>query len=134
MDKDDVMNTPISRLPEDFLEATTVLAENLLHSEPVLQYQMANKNFNEDTQASHLLQKLSQVQADLRKHQTHKKVTDEDLTELRNLQNEVQSNQTIQDLGNAQQAAILYLREINQEISNLIGIDFSSLARRSGTC
>ncbi len=128
------MNTPMIGFPEDFLEATTVLTENLLHSDPIMQFQMAEKYLNEDNQASLLLQNLSQAQADLRKRQARKEVTEDDLKELRTLQSQVQSNQTIQEFDNAQQAAIQYLREINQEISNLIGIDFSSLARRSGGC
>ena len=30
--------------------------------------------------------------------------------------------------------AVAFLREVNQEISQLLGIDFASLTRRSGGC
>jgi hypothetical protein len=34
----------------------------------------------------------------------------------------------------AQQEAIAFLQEVNQEISSLLGYDFASLTRRSGVC
>ena len=128
------MDTNNQSIPTNLLQATTTLAENLLQSEPFMHYHKSYKNFEEDIQASLLLQNLSQTQSELRRKQSQSKISEEDLNQLRELQQQAQSNQIIIEYAEAQQAAIEYLREINQEISNLIGVDFGSLARSSGCC
>jgi cell fate (sporulation/competence/biofilm development) regulator YlbF (YheA/YmcA/DUF963 family) len=128
------MNTDIKSIPTNLLQATTTLAENLLQSEPFLRYNKSYKKLEEDTQASLLLQNLSQTQAELRRKQSQSKISEEEVNALRELQQQAQSNKVIVEYAEAQQAAIESLREINQEISNLIGVDFGSLARRSGCC
>jgi cell fate (sporulation/competence/biofilm development) regulator YlbF (YheA/YmcA/DUF963 family) len=128
------MDTNIKSLPTNLLQATTTLAENLLQSGPFLRYHKSYKKLEEDPQASLLLQNLSQIQAELRRKQSQSKISEEEVNQLRELQHQAQSNKIILEYAEAQQAAIKYLREINQEISNLIGIDFGSLARRSGCC
>ncbi len=125
-------NTNLNQLP-DLMAATQALAENLLASEPFMIYQQASARFNADPHARGLIERLSQAQADLRRRQMHQGVTQADIDQLRALQREVQSNPVIIDYAVTQQSAVAYLREINQEISQLIGIDFASLARKS-TC
>ena len=61
----------------------------------------------------------------------HDAVTQADLDQLRVFQREVQSNHVIIEYARAQQDAIAYLREINQEIGELLGVDFAALAGRS---
>ncbi len=126
-------NTNLNQLP-DLMAATQVLAENLLASEPFVIYQRASARFNADPQARGLIEQLSQAQADLRRHQTSRAVTQADVDQLRALQRDVQSNPVIIDYAVTQQAAVAYLREINQVISELIGSDFVALAKRPGCC
>lgn len=126
-------NTSLNQLP-DLMAATQVLAENLLASEPFAIYQQASARFNADPQARGLIEQLSQAQADLRRRQTSRGVTQVDVDQLRALQREVQSNPVIIDYAVTQQAAVAYLREINQVISELIGTDFVALAKRPGCC
>jgi cell fate (sporulation/competence/biofilm development) regulator YlbF (YheA/YmcA/DUF963 family) len=128
------MDTAIKSIPTNLIQATTTLAENLLQSEPFLRYNLSYKKLEEDSQASLLLQNLSQTQAELRRKQSQSKISEEEVNALRELQQQAQSNKIIVEYAEAQQAAIESLREINQEISNLIGVDFGSLARRSGCC
>ena len=123
-----------SSISENLLQASSALADNLLHSEPMMLFKLAEKQFDNDPLASNLFRKLSQAQAEMRKRQTRNAVSEEDLEELRNLQYQVRANQTIQEYDNAQLAAMSYIQEINQEISALIGFDFCSFARRSGCC
>ena len=110
-----------------------VLIENLLGAEPFILYDRAQTRLNTDRQAMKLLEQLSTGQANIRKQQGNGSVTPQEIEHLRALQNEVRQNQTIMEYAQAQQAAVNYLREINQEISQLLGIDFASLARQS-TC
>jgi cell fate (sporulation/competence/biofilm development) regulator YlbF (YheA/YmcA/DUF963 family) len=123
-------NVNFDQLP-DLVAATQVLAENLLASEPFANYQQASARFNADPQARGLIERLSQAQADLRRRQTGRGVTQADVDQLRALQREVQSNPVIIDYVVTQQAAVTYLREINQVISELIGTDFAALSGRS---
>ena len=126
-------NTRLNQLPE-LMAVTQALAENLLASEPFVIYQQAYARFNADPQARGLIERLSQAQADLRRRQMGRGVTQANVDQLRALQREVQSNDVIVDYVTTQQSAVAYLREINQVISELIGTDFAALAKRPGCC
>ena len=121
----------MGRLPERLQVAAEVLAENLLAAEPFVLYDRAQIRLNADTHAKTLLEQLSTVQAKIRSGQMNGGVTQNEVDRLRALQSEVQQNQTIMDYARAQQTAINYLREINREISQLLGMDFATLARQS---
>jgi cell fate (sporulation/competence/biofilm development) regulator YlbF (YheA/YmcA/DUF963 family) len=60
-------------------------------------------------------------------------VTQSDVEELRAVQTQVQANPAIIAYAQSQQDAVNFLREINQEISQLLGVDFATLAKQS-TC
>lgn len=114
-------------------EATHSLIENLLASKAFIHYQQAQSRLNEDHNARDLLKQLSQAQASLRQKQSQNKVTQTDIDELRELQAKVQRNRAIMDYAQSQQEAVNFLREINAEISGLLGINFASFANHS-TC
>lgn len=125
------MNSINPAIPAELLAATQALAENVLASEPFVSYDRARAQFTADAQANQLLAQLSGLQAELRQHQFQNQVTPEDISQLRAAQNDVQANQVIMDYLSTQQAAVASLREINQEISQLLGADFAALAKRS---
>jgi cell fate (sporulation/competence/biofilm development) regulator YlbF (YheA/YmcA/DUF963 family) len=50
------------------------------------------------------------------------------------LQTQAQENDVISGYANAQQDVIKFLREINDEINQLLGFDFASFTKRSGCC
>ncbi len=116
------------------VEVTTRLAENLAQSEQFLRYRAAEERLNADPKANKLLKGLSGLQQQIRQNQYRNAVTEKDVRDLRELQNAVAANETIQEYQSAQEQAVLFLREVNQEISRLIGIDFASLARHSSGC
>ena len=124
----------VKEIPTTVLEASSALAENLAQSEPFLQFKDAEERLNADPEALGLLKELSELQQKIRTQQNSSAVSESDLKRLRALQNTVSTNETIQDFGLAQELAIAYLREVNLEISQLIGIDFASLTRRPGGC
>ncbi len=125
------MNSTETMLTPYLLTATEALADNLLASEPFAAYHQALARFNSDADARALLERLSAAQADMRRRQANGGVTQTDIDQLRALQSEVQSNRVIIEYARAQQDAIAYLREINQEIGELLGVDFAALAGRS---
>ena len=114
-------------------EAADALIGNLLASEAFVRYQQAQAYLKEDRQARTLLEQLSQAQADLRKMQSNSGVTQAEIDNLRTLQEQVQHNNVIMTYAQTQQGAVNFLREINNEISQLLGIDFASFANHT-TC
>jgi cell fate (sporulation/competence/biofilm development) regulator YlbF (YheA/YmcA/DUF963 family) len=116
------------------LEATQTLAQALLQSEPFVRYQEADRKLHADQDTMQVLADLSEAQRKIREQQVSNAVSESDLSRLRELQNAMRTNDTILAYGMAQQEAISFLREVNQEISSLLGFDFASLTRRSGGC
>jgi cell fate (sporulation/competence/biofilm development) regulator YlbF (YheA/YmcA/DUF963 family) len=127
------MNNSINLHPE-LDKATDNLIQNLLASEPFLAYQKAQAQYKGDSYARDLIGRLSGLQAELRRNQAVGQMAKADIQELRSIQDEVRSNATLIAHTAAQQGAISFLREINQEISQLLGMDFASLAKKSGCC
>lgn len=128
------MTSDIQDIPFTVLEATSNLAENLAQSEPFLRFKAAEGKLNSDQEALRLLKEFSVLQQKIRTQQNNGGISENDIKQLRALQNAISTNETIQDYQLTQELAVAFLREVNQEISQLIGIDFSSLTRRSGGC
>lgn len=124
------MVTQVS-LPNEIKTAAEQLAAAILQAEPVAAYHQAKTRLDGSPQARELLERFLKAQADVRVRQSQNAVTQADVDELRALQRQVQSNPIIIDYAETQQAAVAYLPRINREISQLLGIDFASLAKRS---
>ena len=109
------------------------LTQNLLASKPFLTYHQSQARLEADSQARSLLERLSALQSGIRRKQINGAVTQSEIEELRAIQTQVQTNATIMAYAQSQQDAVNFVREINQEISQLLGVDFASLARAT-TC
>ena len=118
-------------VPEKLDLALINLAERIKFTEPVNRYLIAQERFAQDKEAHKIMEDLSAFQKDIRQKQYNIQVTSQDLEKLRSLQTKAQENEVINSYGNSQQEAIGQLREVNAEISNLLGIDFASLAKKS---
>jgi cell fate (sporulation/competence/biofilm development) regulator YlbF (YheA/YmcA/DUF963 family) len=114
-------------------EATEALVGNLLASEAFIRYQQARKRLDQDVEARALLDQLARTQANLRQKQVNGGLTQAEIEALRGLQEQVQRNKVVMAYAQTQQQAIDFLREINQEISQLLGINFAAFANHS-TC
>ena len=126
------MNAQI--IPEMLYQATQSLAENLAASEPFVHYFQARQAFEADSDAQSLLKDLSSIQGEIRQKQQRGQVTQGDIDVLRTMQQQTQSNETIMQYATTQQNAVNFLREINQEISQLLGVDFAALSRQTDCC
>ncbi|MBL8056912.1 MAG: YlbF family regulator [Anaerolineales bacterium] len=118
-------------LPAPVRTAAEALAQALLASEPFTAYEEAQARLMNDVAARTLLNDLAAAQAQLRRGPA---VTQAEIAHVRALQGEVQANAAIQDFALAQQGAVTELRAANAEISQLLGVDFAALAKRSGCC
>lgn len=124
------MNKTVTLSPELYQTADSLI-QNLLASEPFLVYQQSQAQMNSDSQARTLMKKLSTLQTELRRKQSSNSVTQSDIDELRTVQAQVQANATITAYAQSEQDAVNFLREINQEISQLLGVDFVALVKQN---
>jgi Protein of unknown function (DUF964). len=127
---DNAMNKTVTLSPELYQTAGSLI-QNLLASEPFLVYQQSQAQMNSDSQARTLMKKLSTLQTELRRKQSSNSVTQSDIDELRTVQAQVQANATITAYAQSEQDAVNFLREINQEISQLLGVDFVALVKQN---
>ena len=134
VDKETEMTSASSAISVTLLEATSVLAENLVQSEPFLRFQKADRRLHADQETKRLLTEFAELQQKIRAQHYTGAITELDIKRLRELQTTISTNDAIQGHGMAQELAIAFLREVNQEISNLLGVDFASLTRRAGGC
>lgn len=114
-------------------EATLSLIDNLLASEAFIHYQNAHSRFDADNEARTVLEQLTQLQARLRQKQAKGPVNQAEIDSLRLLQQRVQRNPVIMAYAQSQQGAINFLREINGEISQIVGFNFAAFANHA-TC
>jgi cell fate (sporulation/competence/biofilm development) regulator YlbF (YheA/YmcA/DUF963 family) len=114
-------------------EATQSLIDNLLASETFIRYQKAHARFKADQEACDLMDQLAKLQARLRQKQAAGEVNQAEIDSLRLLQQRVQRNSAIMAYAQSQEEAVNFLREINGEISQLLGMNFASFANHS-TC
>ena len=123
----------LTTLSPELQEATQSLIENLLASEAFTHYQHARKLMSEDEEARTLMDQLSKAQATVRQQQSSGNVSQAEVDSLRLIQERALRNPAILDYAQAQQEAVGFLREINGEIGQLLGIDFASFANHA-TC
>lgn len=128
------MTSAQNAISTTLFEATSALAENLVQSEPFLRFQEADRKLHADQEAMRLLTEFAELQQKIRAQQQSGAISESDIKRLRELQSMIPTNDVIQEHGLAQEIAVAFLREVNQEISNLLGVDFASLTRRSGGC
>lgn len=128
------MKTELTTLPPPLVEVIETLAVALLSAESLATYRQAAATLEADPDSTALLNHFSAVQSEVRKRQRDGTITQFDVDRLRSLQRQVQVNSTIMSYASAQQTALAYLPEVNLEISQLLGLDFASLAGPSGCC
>ena len=114
-------------------EATQLLVDNLLASEAFTQYQNARSDMDSDQEAHALMDQLGKSQARVRQMQAKGEVNQAEIDSLRLLQQRVLRNPVILDYLGSQQEAVNLLRDVNGEISELLGINFASFANHA-TC
>ncbi len=119
----------VTELEPELKQAVQALGQALKKTPTLRAYAEASTKLETDGEATRLLDELQSLQVKVRTHQSNGRVTQAELTRLRQLQNDVQSNRTIAAFIDAQQMATLCLPEVNQEISQLLGVDFATLGR-----
>ena len=131
---DNQMSSSISTTSITLLEATSELADSLLQSEPFLRLHQAEQIVQTNPEAIKLLSEFSTLQKQFQSTRLSGSIAEGDIQRFREVQSEIGMNEVIQEQRLAQELAIALLRQVNQEITQLLGIDFGALTRRSGGC
>ena len=124
----------LSSMTPELLAATTVLADQLLQSAPVVAFHQAQAQLAADPAAQASLQRLAQLQAGLRAPTAGATDLADQIEDLHRLQAQVGANATIQAVVLSQQAARASLGGVNRELSQVLGFDFATFAKRPGCC
>lgn len=112
------------------------LALQLLEIPSLKRYREAKRALDEDQEAQALLSGFMVKQRMLYIKQQENTLTLEDIQELRELQGQISNHPAITAFFQAQEEAQSYIREeVNPVLSELLGIDFGSLAGpAAGSC
>ena len=119
---------------ESFLTMVSQMNDELVTIPVIKYYKNAQVKLNANEAAMELIRKLNAARKKLNEQQSSGTFNENSLNDYYNISNEVEKNQTIIEYSQAQKEAIQFLKNVNYEISQLIGIDFSSLIKRSNTC
>lgn len=134
MDKAIKMDYQTDLFTKELLKATFDLAESLAQAETILHFISTNQVLNKHHNALELINAATELQRKIYNGQSSGEDLDDDLNRLRDYQSQISTNDVIQEESIARETAVAFLREINQEISQLLGMDFASLTTRSGSC
>jgi cell fate (sporulation/competence/biofilm development) regulator YlbF (YheA/YmcA/DUF963 family) len=132
VDKAVKMDYQTDLFTKELLEATFDLAESLAEAEAIVHFISANQALNNDQNTLELINAATDLQRKLYDGESSGDDLNNDLNRLRDYQSQISSNAVIQEQSIARETAVAFLREINQEISQLLGMDFAALARRPG--
>ncbi|GAP10088.1 uncharacterized conserved protein [Bellilinea caldifistulae] len=111
-------------------EALQNLIDHLTHSEAFIRFRNAEQALMNDSTALDLLNQLARLQQTLKTQQRNNQPTEETLGHLRQLQLQVAEHPLIQDYEYSRETYIALIRQVNQQISQLIRLDFAALTRR----
>ncbi|GIV63700.1 MAG: YlbF family regulator [Chloroflexota bacterium] len=111
-------------------EALQNLIDHLTHSEASIRFRNAERALMNDSNAQDLLNQLARLQQTLKTQQRNNLPTEETLTHLHQFQLQVAEHPSIQEYEYSRELYIALIRQVNQQISQLIGLDFAALTRR----
>jgi cell fate (sporulation/competence/biofilm development) regulator YlbF (YheA/YmcA/DUF963 family) len=134
VDEEETMLHVTETIPEALAAATDALAAALRRSPLLVEYAAAEDALAADPAATALLEQFSTAERTLRRRQDDGSITQSDLNLVRTLQRELELSGPISEYIIAQQDALAQLSEVNDAISQLLGMNFAQLARRSSCC
>ncbi len=119
---------------ERLQQAAKRLGQALRASAPMRAYLDANATLEADADATSLLDAIVERQAELRIKQNDGGLSQADIDGLREFQTRVQAQPSIVAYIQTSQDVRPLLSQVNQEITQVLGVDFARLARKSGCC
>jgi len=118
----------------DLRQQTMTFGAALRDQEPIARLVQAQDALAADVEATRLLEEFQRAQADLRLKQMSGELTQEEIRNFRFLRASLGKAAPIAALVQAQRGATEFLQEVNAKLSELLGLDFASLARPASGC
>ena len=109
-------------------------ANELMETSIFKTYYRKKEDFNTNDDCQEVLLKFDSLRADLMEKQQSGNLTQEDMQELRQMQKELHSMETYQELKAAEGQAAGFVQEINKELSGPLGFDFGTFVKPPGGC
>lgn len=122
----------MTQIPPALRDATEALAASVESSPPFAAYRSAQARLEDDEAAHALLDHLAEVERDVRKRQAEGTLTRDDIDRVRAAQNEAWSAPAVMELTTAQRGAAAYLPQVNDLITELLGVNIAALAGAGG--
>jgi cell fate (sporulation/competence/biofilm development) regulator YlbF (YheA/YmcA/DUF963 family) len=129
--RENMKNKP-EMFTDELFDATIALAENLEQSEPITRFRKATQLLENDHNAQELVNEATKLKQIVYAKDATREEMQKNFPRLREINNQIARNPMVQEQSQSQEMAIEFLREINQEISQLLGFDFGSMTKRQG--
>ncbi len=121
-------------IEERLQQAAERLGQALRANPAIGNYLAAQARLEADLDACGLLDELASRQAQLRQRQQAGPLTEEDLEDLRQVQRRALDHPLIAAYQQAQQELLTLLPQVNDRISQLLGLDYAGVARPTNCC
>lgn len=106
----------------------------LQDNETIRKFQAAREAFGNDEELHGLRTDYSQILQQLQSKQLDGTLTEEDIAQLKSLQQRINQHPSTTMMIESQDKAVDVLASCNMEISNLLGFDFSATAAPAAAC
>ena len=117
------------------LQAVTDAFIAIINSDETIQtFQKANRAFEENRELQDLRARYGLLSQQLQSKQMDGTLTQEDISELRTLQNQVNTHPLTAELLRTQENATAILNECNLTISEILGFNFAAAAAPASAC
>ncbi len=122
-------------MPTDVLNNAVIsFASSLKSTEAVKRFFEARRRFESDEDLSRSREAFNQAARSFREKQAAGTLVEQEINQIRALQSDVNLHPRTIEYLHAQQEIAELMQECNQQISELLGFDFSAIAVPSGSC
>lgn len=120
-------------LNQEVEAATREFATLLVQTQPLAELRRAQEQLETDAEAQRMLAEWDQKQRDLlARQQASQAIAPAEMDDLRRLRARIQNHPAIRAYTEMQRQVQPYLTDLNEEISQVLGLDFGVLSRAAG--
>lgn len=118
----------------DLSNAVALFARSLMSTDVVERFSEARQRFETDAELTQSREAFKRAAKGFQEMQAAGTLTEEDINQIRTLQSNLNLHPRTVELLHAQQEMTELLRECNQQIFEVLGLDFSALAAPKACC
>jgi len=112
-------------LSEEIKSSLQEFAEKLITTSFFQTFQQSRSSLTADQEALDLLQRWNEKQRELSEIASERDLREEDFLEVETIREEIFKNTTLMNYFKAQDELVTFLKEVNRELSNILGFDFA---------